>query len=365
MKNILTAIIFSLGFVQVQASIKPDTTVIEFTDKGTKKRLSVQSDSKNFMFKIPSNLNLDNLLSEIGVDSSNRKKTIIMVENGSKKDTIVAITRDGHSIKIVTKDPRPESMKKDTLGHEPRRRYDNETDNDVNQGNKPQMNDTYQDNNGNNGNNGTNERPKKQADTKYFARKDFGLYLGLNGLMAESGVVPDLETWGSRYVALSWRKNKTLVKTKQLDVALSIGPEIAWNNFRFKNNQFLRNDKTNNQVSFEKAAENLRKSKLVVPTVNLPIMLNFGFKQSNINIGFGGYVGYRVGGYTRIDTNEERKIKTRDAFGMSSWRKGLTAEVGKKNGITFFVRKDVDNLFTTSQSKINNQLQGWSAGVRL
>jgi hypothetical protein len=364
MKKVLTFVLLMAGF-QSFATIKSDTTVIEFVDKGMKKRLSVQSESKSFTFKIPSNLNLESLLKEIGVDSTERKKTILMVENGGKKDTIIAISRDGHTIKIVAKDPRIE--RKDSLNHEPRRQYDSSENSDNRaidrNSNDSSMNDTY--------NKKEEEEPKeteeeirlRKRNAKFFPKKDFGLYLGLNSWTAESGAVPSLNTWGSKFVALSWRRNKTLLKSNAVDVALSYAPEFAWYNFRLAENRYAVYN--GGQVELVKATENLRKSKIVMPSFNIPIMLHLGLKESKINIGFGGYFGWKVGGYTRIDTNEDKKNKEKGNYGINSFRKGLTAEIGKKGGVAFFVRKDIDNLFRNDQTKINNNLTAWSAGIRL
>ncbi len=363
MKKLLTIVMLLTG-LQSYAKIKSDTTVIEFVDKGTKKRLSVQSESKSFTFKIPSNLNLDNLLKEIGVDSLERKKTILMVENGGKKDTIIAISREGHNIKIIAKDPRVE--RNDTLNHEPRRKYD-DSHNDDNQGvirkeNESSMNDTYQKEE-ESVEETEEEKKQNRRNAKYFSRKDFGLYIGLNGLTSKTGSVPNLNLLGSRYVALSWRRNKLLIKSNAIDIALSYAPEVAWYNFRFTENQFVKYD--GSQVEILKATENLRKSKIVMPSFNIPVLLNVGLKDSKINLGLGGYVGWKIGGYTRIDTDENKKNKEKGNFGINSFRKGLTAEIGKKGGITLFVRKDLYHLFKNDQTKINKTMTAWSAGIRL
>jgi hypothetical protein len=363
MKKALTFVLLMAGF-QSFATIKSDTTVIEFVDKGMKKRLSVQSESKSFTFKIPSNLNLESLLKEIGVDSTERKKTILMVENGGKKDTIIAISRDGHNIKIIARDPRTD--RKDSLNHEPRRQYDDSKNDDnleiTKKENGTSMNDTY-DREYDEPKETDEEKRQKRLSSKYFSKKDFGLYLGLNSWTAESGAVPSLNTWGSKFVALSWRRNRTLLKSNAVDVALSYAPEFAWYNFRLAENRYAVYN--GGQVELVKATENLRKSKIVMPSFNIPIMLNLGLKESKINIGFGGYFGWKVGGYTRIDTNEDKRNKEKGNYGINSFRKGLTAEIGKKGGVAFFVRKDIDNLFRNDQTKINNNLTAWSAGIRL
>jgi hypothetical protein len=117
-------------------------------------------------------------------------------------------------------------------------------------------------------------------------------------------------------------------------------------------------------VIFRDFGQNLEKSKLVVPTLNFPIMLNFGFEEANFQIGFGGYIGYRVGGYSKLKYEGGKKEKIKNSYGLEDFRYGLTAELGKKKGAVFFVRYDLNEMFKTDQ--LNAQgLQAWSVGIRL
>jgi hypothetical protein len=331
------------------AAVSPsDTTVIEFTDKGVKKRVTVLTEGgKNF--DVPKVLNLNNLLREIGVDSTERKKAMIMVEgNNGKKDTILVVARDGRTIKIVARNPFPEratepddrwtSNQKDSARKEGDDDEDYDDDDDV----------------------------QRLGKKRFFSKSDFGIYLGLNGWQNNNSASPnqltDLRTGRSRYVALSFRKNATLLNTEQLDIALSLGPEIAWYNFMLQNDNIVTN--VGDQVAFLEGDERLSKSKLVMPYLNLPILLNFGFEGSQFQIGVGGYVGYRFGGYSKTKDANGNKTRLKDDYGMNDFFYGLTGELGRRRGLKLFVRYDLNPMFKDNQINAN-KLQAWSIGIRI
>ncbi len=344
---LLFLIAFGLSFKSF-AVMPSDTTVIEFTDKGIKKRITVYT-THSKSFDVPKVLNLENLLKEIGVDSTEREKALILIgKDNSKQDTIFVISREGNKIKILTRDPVFKSSQdtvivgeeKHIIIEEKKDSYDFEHKSD---------------------------KPEKPAQKKkFFARSDFGIYLGINNFFNNASQGPsqlyDLRTWPSRYVALSFRKNATLIRGEKMDLALSYGPEIAWYNFMFENSNVVKYE--NNQVSFVKNTFETKKSKLVMPFLNLPVLLNFGFKQEKFKIGIGGYIGYRIGGYSKVKSESEGRVIEKASFGMNKVTYGLTTEFGRKNGLTLFFRYDLNDLFKENQ--INGKdLQAFSVGIRL
>lgn len=338
-------ILFVIGVfstLSVFASVSADTTVIEFTDKGVKKRVTVLTEG-NKNFNVPRVLNLDNLLKEIGVDSTERKKAIVMVEGeNGKQDTILVVARDGRTVKIVAKNPLPER---------------NPNDVDQPSGNQSDEAKEIED----------EQEPERLGKKRFFSKSDFGIYLGLNAWQNNNSMTPnqltDLRAGRSRYVALSFRKNATLVNTEKVDIALSLGPEIAWYNFMLQNDNIVVTD-GNNQVAFIEGDERLTKSKLVMPYVNLPILLNFGFEESQLQLGLGGYVGYRLGGYTKTKDANRDKVRSKDDYGMNDLFYGITGELGRRRGLKLFVRYDLTPMFKETQLNVN-KLQAWSVGVRI
>jgi hypothetical protein len=358
-------LLFILTFIAIKATASPfakkDTTIVEFDDKSSNSKVKVISGKKTI--ELPKSLNLNNILKAIGVDSAERDRAIVLVSKGKgKDDTLLVLSNEGQKIKIITKE-----MKKDTSNKNARTIIKKvpdandakaeeeiaiEADRDANREASEEKDKDY--------------TPKKAADKprKFFSRSDFGLYVGINGFRNTdaSNAFTDLRTFRSRYVALSFRKNVTLLKGKAADLALSYGPEIAWYNFMFDNSNVARYE--SNQVSFVANTKATQKSKLVMPYVNFPMMLNFGFKEEKFKIGFGGYLGYRVGGYTKEKFASGGKNKIQGSFGLEKPVYGLTAELGKKGSWTVFGRYDMSQLFKSNQTNAKD-IQAFSVGFRL
>ncbi|AFK02669.1 hypothetical protein Emtol_1523 [Emticicia oligotrophica DSM 17448] len=337
-----------MSVLSVKANFKSDTTIVEFTDKGVKKRVTVYTSSKRD-FDLPKVLDLENVLKSVGVDSLERKKAIVLAgSNGEKQDTILVVARDGRDIKIVLRAPKELSVARQDTSR-------NDNEDHWSRENRTYKSESNEDDD--------KKEKKSKGSGKFFSRSDFGLYIGLNNWAKGSTTGSSLDTWGSRYVALSLQRNATLINGKQVDVAITYGPEVAWNNFMFEGNTVT--EMLGKQVVFKDFGQNLSKSKLVVPMLNVPILLNFGFEEAKFRIGLGGYVGYRIGGYRKIKYDDGgKKEKLKGSYGLEDFRYGLTAELGKKKGLTFFVRYDLSETFKVEQINAKG-LQAWSIGLRL
>jgi hypothetical protein len=189
-----------------------------------------------------------------------------------------------------------------------------------------------------------------------FSRKDFGLYLGLNNYETKS--LPELNNLQSRYVALNWRKNHRLITGNNVDVALGTGFEFAWNNYMLKDNLVLKNQ--TNGATFIDAKENLSKSKLVVTSLNIPLMLQFGFKESHWKLALGAYGGARIDSYMKT-VGENGKKRTHGAYNLNKFHYGLAAELGRNN-FAFFARYEKTPMFQDNNPINGNSI---SFGIRL
>ena len=196
--------------------------------------------------------------------------------------------------------------------------------------------------------------PKKH---NMFSRKDFGLYVGLNTY--ETKNLPELDNVRSRYVALNWKKNHRLITGNHVDVALGTGFEFAWNNYMMKENIRLVN--TPNGAGFVDVKENLDKSKFVVSSFNIPMMLQFGFKESKWSLGVGAYGGARIGSYVKTKEETGAKEHFKSAYNLNKFHYGFAAELGRE-GFAIFARYEATPLF-----KDNNPINGnaISFGIRL
>lgn len=196
--------------------------------------------------------------------------------------------------------------------------------------------------------------PKKH---NMFSRKDFGLYVGLNTY--ETKNLPELDNVRSRYVALNWKKNHRLITGNHVDVALGTGFEFAWNNYMMKENIRLVN--TPNGAGFVDVKENLDKSKFVVSSFNIPMMLQFGFKESKWSLGVGAYGGARIGSYVKTKEETGAKEHFKSAYNLNKFHYGFAAELGRE-GFAIFARYEATPLFNDNNPINGNAI---SFGIRL
>ncbi|WP_373512379.1 outer membrane beta-barrel protein [Persicitalea sp.] len=186
-------------------------------------------------------------------------------------------------------------------------------------------------------------------------RRGFNVALGLNtysqnepgSFNAESY---DLRPFGSRYISLGFVKSATLARGKNAGLHLDFGLDVAWNNLMFEGNNTIEKGQT--AVSFPLILDNearevdVRKTKLTVPYVNFSLMPTVSFPGSFISyISAGGYVGYRLGGYSKIKYPDGKKDKERSNYYLNDFRYGAAFELGIKNFPDFFVHYDMNNLF--------------------
>lgn len=200
------------------------------------------------------------------------------------------------------------------------------------------------------------EKPRESKPKNMFTRKDFGVYLGLN-MIDQGRQMPELNPVGSRYVALDFRRNDALLTGRQVDVAIGTGLQVAWNNYRFEDDVRMVAGGQFQSIGFP-----VEKSKLTVARLELPLVLQFGFKESGFRLGIGAYAGVRVGSYQMIQAGDHRRSRERfhDSYNLNPFSYGLTAEAGRRN-LRMFVKYDMTALFQTT-----SPVQGtmWAAGVR-
>ncbi len=190
-------------------------------------------------------------------------------------------------------------------------------------------------------------------------RRGFNAALGLNTYarnqpQAYNPDDYDLRPFGSRYISLGFVKSATLVRGKAAGLHLDFGLDAAWNNLKFEGNNTV--EKGNTAVSFplvlssEGRELDLRKSKLTIPYVNFSLMPTVSFPNAFISyISAGGYVGYRLGGYTKTKLADGKKDRVRSNYYLSDFRYGAAFELGIRNFPNFFVHYDINPLFQTDR----------------
>lgn len=208
-------------------------------------------------------------------------------------------------------------------------------------------------------------KSEKNTDTSRLIWK-WNLDLGLNNYFSKQSISAnyDLHPLNSRYVAIQ----TSLLKRFGRNVAVSWGLEYNWYNFMF--DRRLRLIDGIDGIEFDETNLNVKKSKLVVMYLSLPVMFKFKLAQ-NIQFGVGGQIGYRMGSYSKFeyeDTNgEEITNRYWENYHLNDFRYGLRAELGfsrnsRWSGTKIFFNYDMNPLFKGTQSP---ELQAFSFGLRL
>jgi hypothetical protein len=342
MKKLL--IILLLGSTKLFAA-PADSTVYSYFDKEFRKDITLRTAQKINLY-VPEEKTFKQVLKMFGVDSLERNKLHgILSSSSHAREVIWTENTSGEKVQIICSREDEDNFTFESTGGTVIRAGES-------------FEFTYD----------SDDRPRERSYTgRYFSRTDFAIYLGLNSYTGQMDIAPDqlsdLRVWPSRYIGLSFRANATLANTKNVHFVLSYGPEVAWHNFMLVNNNILKY--ADGQAKFIQSATPTEKSKFVVPHVNLPVMLNVGLKKERLRLGVGGYVGYRIGGYTKIEYAEGKsKEKDKGSLGLNDLKYGLTAELGRSPGAAFFIRYDLSELFRSNQV-VPSGMQAFSFGIRL
>lgn len=190
-------------------------------------------------------------------------------------------------------------------------------------------------------------------------RKGFNIRLGLNAYARNQSLTYnpedyDLRPFGSRYISFGYVKSANLTRGKGAGLHLDFGLNVAWNNLMFEGNNTVEKGKT--AVLFplvlnsEGREVDLRKTKLTIPYINFSLMPTVSFPNAFISyISAGGYVGYRLGGYTKTKLADGKKDHVRSNYYLNDLRYGAAFELGIRHFPDFFVHYDMNPLFQTDR----------------
>jgi hypothetical protein len=202
------------------------------------------------------------------------------------------------------------------------------------------------------------------------ANKGFYLSLGLNNVVQGEPIVGlpasqefTLRPLGSRYFAFGWLQNARLVRGRDAALNLNLGLEFSWYNFMFEGNRIAVKDvPTAGRFGFQESTESLRKSKLTVAYINMPLMLTTSFRRGFFSyLSAGGHVGYRLDAYTKIKRGSGGKDHAHGNFYLENFRYGLRAELGIRNFPDLFVNYDLNPLFAENKGP---DLRAVSFGIK-
>ncbi len=194
----------------------------------------------------------------------------------------------------------------------------------------------------------------------------FNVMLGLNNFASKNTIADEyaLKPFGSRYFSFGWTKSTNITNGTNARLKLAIGLNFSWYNFMLENNNSVW-VKGPSQVEIVPSPTSLKKSKLTVSYIDLPITPYVAFKEGKFieHLGFGGYIGYRMGSHSKTKANNRgKKDQEYNNFYLNDFRYGLNLQLGLNNFADLFVNYDLNELFKTNKGP---KLNGLSFGIRL
>ncbi len=197
--------------------------------------------------------------------------------------------------------------------------------------------------------------------------------LGLNALVnqkpgAGQGAV-DLRNGGSRYVNLGLAYTQRL-GGRRSPVSLLVGPEFAFNNYMLNgNDKWVNQNGVTSVVSETNPALQYDKTKLATASVNLPLMLQLKLHDAHyrprFSVAAGGFVGYRLGSWTKLKYTYEGvtyKDKDHGSYNLEDLQYGLQGTIGFGD-LNFFAKYNLNQLFRDGGRGPDTQVL--SFGVRI
>ena len=374
-------LIFSINAQVLANGVKVDSTVISID----KRNQTLLNQKNNRTLRE----NLQELFTKSGIslDDDTWKGIRRIVNSDLNKDTLLVITQDSKSIRIVI-NTNAKNGSNDSINTENKEQKSGHKDKQVKvglggvvvkDGNdevRVGWNGVYVNENGKETNitlRDTTENSKK--DRGFNSRSGFNIYLGLNSFTNTGSIAApysskdfELSPLGSRYIGFGWTRSGTISKGTNTAFKISYGLELSWYNFMLENNAFFV--KGNDNIGFsdyQNAGKQvaLSRNKLTIANINLPVMPYIAFKKGSIitYIAAGGYVGYRLDSYTKTKEDDGGKKQwNHSSFFLNNVRYGLAFELGLKNFPDFFVNYDLSNLFQDGRGP---KVGGLSFGIRL
>jgi hypothetical protein len=204
----------------------------------------------------------------------------------------------------------------------------------------------------------------------------FNFDLGTNNYLHKDKFPGDeqafaVRPWGSWYIGGSSVQRSRIARK----FFLEWGMGMSWYTFKFQDNNTLivKND---NGVEFTTDVRDVdfRKSKLSITYIQVSLIpvLDFGdhgrkarfwdgYNDHSFRIGFGPYLGYRIGSHSKIvyEDGGREKDKNRDGFYLNNVRYGARLQLGYRSTDLFF-NYDMNELF---QENKGPKLNAFSFGV--
>lgn len=189
-----------------------------------------------------------------------------------------------------------------------------------------------------------------------FLKTHQNLILGIgfsNAVGSGISVGDNYKVGGSRYFEIGYEWSTGLTKTNFLRI--NYGLSFQFNGLKAKNNQYFVKD--GDQVVLEDFGQSLKKSKLRMDNVVIPVHFELGPTNatgygSKFKIGLGGYAGLNMGTMQKLKYKADgKRIKVRNSFTSQTegFVYGLSGYVGYDQ-YALYVKYDLNPIFKNNET---------------
>jgi|GEM_PF-3865194 hypothetical protein len=182
-----------------------------------------------------------------------------------------------------------------------------------------------------------------------------GMELGLNILTYENSFsLPKLYDAYSQNIGKSTEFTLRFLEMKvsMINNKLNFvtGLTRTWNNYRFSDPIILSTDGDSLTITMDSISYS--KNKLLVGSINMPLMIQFESNPKNpgksFRISAGGYIGLVTNGKQKRVNLRDGKVKKDDDYQLEPFRYGLTGRIGY-SFINLYVNYQLSDLFQSEQ----------------
>ncbi|MBL0340214.1 MAG: DUF2807 domain-containing protein [Bacteroidetes bacterium] len=198
-----------------------------------------------------------------------------------------------------------------------------------------------------------------------------GFEMGVNMLMDNdfSTTPPKgyefLEPRIEKSIALNLNLVDLEMKLYRRNIMLVTGLGFSVNNFRFKSDAYLAPN-VDSVAAVSDPSISLKKNKLVVGYLNVPLLLEFNtsqYSKKTAHLAVGVIGGLRIGSHVKMiqsQNGEEAKVKIYDNFNLNPIKCDATVRLGYRN-FTVFASYGLLNFFKNNSSP---ELAAFNTGIK-
>lgn len=220
----------------------------------------------------------------------------------------------------------------------------------------------------------TNERKSKKFDKRTHSNMLFAF--GLNNTIIENQSLDDspYKIGGSKFFEVGWLMSTRVFKNSNA-LRFRYGFSFQFNGLKPKDNMYFVEN--GNQTVLETHPQDLKKSKLRMDNLVMPIFFEFGpstvkegenyirySTHDKFKFGIGGYAGVNIGTRQKLkyklEDGSRVKDKMKQDYNTNDFIYGLAAYIGR-NDVSLYMKYDLNPIFNNATVKQNNV----SIGFRL